>query len=86
MTTAVLWFRRDLRLSDNPALVAAVEDADEVVGPVRSPWIAWGPYLWADGTTPRSDGLFYECSDLDDDGIHPGEGVTQKVTMLLLFT
>lgn len=32
MTTAVLWFRRDLRLSDNPALVAAVEEADEVVG------------------------------------------------------
>ncbi len=26
MSTAVLWFRRDLRLSDNPALVAAVHD------------------------------------------------------------
>lgn len=58
-------------------------NADEAVGPVRSPWIAWGPYLWADGTNPRSDGLFYECTDLDDDGIHPGVGVTQKVTELL---
>ncbi len=32
MTTAVLWFRRDLRLSDNPALVAATKEADDVVG------------------------------------------------------
>ena len=32
MTTALLWFRRDLRLSDNPALVEAVRSADEVVG------------------------------------------------------
>lgn len=32
MSTALLWFRRDLRLSDNPALVAAVASADEVVG------------------------------------------------------
>ncbi|HEX4903185.1 MAG TPA: deoxyribodipyrimidine photo-lyase [Acidimicrobiales bacterium] len=32
MTTAIVWFRRDLRLSDNPALVEAVRDADEVVG------------------------------------------------------
>ncbi|MFE6971036.1 cryptochrome/photolyase family protein [Isoptericola sp. NPDC057653] len=35
-TTSVLWFRRDLRLADNPALVAAVEAAraggGEVVG------------------------------------------------------
>ena len=30
--TAVVWFRRDLRLSDNPALHAAVAAADEVVG------------------------------------------------------
>lgn len=32
MTTALLWFRRDLRLSDNPALVEAVSSADDVVG------------------------------------------------------
>ena len=31
MTTAVLWFRRDLRLADHPALVAAHEAADEVI-------------------------------------------------------
>ena len=32
MSTALLWFRRDLRLSDNPALVEAVRAADQVVG------------------------------------------------------
>jgi len=31
MTTAIIWFRRDLRLSDNPALLAAVERADFVI-------------------------------------------------------
>jgi deoxyribodipyrimidine photo-lyase len=30
-TTAVVWFRRDLRLADNPALLAACERADHVV-------------------------------------------------------
>ncbi|MGI9246151.1 MAG: deoxyribodipyrimidine photo-lyase, partial [Steroidobacteraceae bacterium] len=30
-TTALVWFRRDLRLADNPALTAAVAHADHVV-------------------------------------------------------
>ena len=30
MSTSLVWFRRDLRMSDNPALAAAA-DADEVV-------------------------------------------------------
>ena len=28
---AIFWFRRDLRLSDNPALLAAFDEADEVI-------------------------------------------------------
>ncbi len=28
---AIFWFRRDLRLADNPALLAALDDADEVI-------------------------------------------------------
>ena len=31
-STAVVWFRRDLRLSDNPALAEAARDHDRVVG------------------------------------------------------
>ena len=30
-STALVWFRRDFRLHDNPALVAALHDADQVV-------------------------------------------------------
>ena len=51
-----------------------------------APFLAWGPYLWADGTTPRSDGLVWLCSDLDTDGTHPSQSGEQKVgTMLLDF-
>jgi deoxyribodipyrimidine photo-lyase len=31
VTTAVLWFRRDLRLADHPALLAALAEADDVL-------------------------------------------------------
>ena len=31
MSTSLLWFRRDLRLGDNPALLAAIDSADEVL-------------------------------------------------------
>ena len=31
MTTALLWFRRDLRVTDNPALLEALASAEHVV-------------------------------------------------------
>ena len=37
MSTAIVWFRRDLRLEDNPAWAAATEAHDEVV-PVAFPY------------------------------------------------
>lgn len=49
-----------------------------------APWIAWGPYLWADGTTARSDGLTWVCADLQADGTHPATSGIQKVGSLLL--
>lgn len=49
-----------------------------------SPWVAWGPYLWADGLTPRAaDGLDWLCSDFADDGLHPADGAKSKVAELL---
>lgn len=50
----------------------------------NAPVLLWGPYLWADGTVPRSDGLVWNCEDLADDGVHPSESGRQKVADMLL--
>jgi hypothetical protein len=51
----------------------------------KAPVLLWGPYLWADGTTPRkSDGLIYERSDLAGDGTHPSQSGRRKVADQLL--
>ena len=47
-------------------------------------WLAWGPYLWADGLVPRSDGLTWLCSDFQNDGTHPSTTGRQKVAGMLL--
>jgi hypothetical protein len=48
------------------------------------PWVAWGPYLWANGGAPRSDGLTWNLSDFrPDDQMHPGPSGTAKVASLL---
>ena len=51
---------------------------------VRAPWLAWGPYLWADGMIPRSDGFFWQCRDFTSDGTHPDTSGRTKVAQLLL--
>ena len=76
---AVRWLiqdqiRGDARLNNDPAK-----------GAITAPLLLWGPYLWADGTTPRkSDALTYERTDLADDGTHPSQSGRQKVANLLL--
>lgn len=59
---------------------------DTSKGQVRSPLLLWGPYLWADGETPRrADGLVYKREDFSDrDGTHPADSARQKVADQLL--
>jgi hypothetical protein len=48
------------------------------------PWLEWGPYMWADGMNPRSDGLTWACSDLSPlDGVHPSKAGMIKVAGML---
>ncbi|MEO6969650.1 MAG: PKD domain-containing protein [Chthoniobacterales bacterium] len=56
-------------------------------GPVVAPYITWGPYLWADGTTPRSDGFTWLCSDVDpSDFTHlSASGIGKVADQLLAF-
>lgn len=59
-----------------------VESGDLDYG--RTPWLAWGPYLWADGMDPREDGLHWERKDFRVDGTHPSPSGVEKVGSLLL--
>lgn len=56
-------------------------DLDYTTG--AAPWIAWGPYLWAD-TIPRSDGLMWARPDFQSDGTHPSPSGERKVGEMLL--
>jgi uncharacterized protein (TIGR03437 family) len=50
----------------------------------KFPWLAWGPYLWADGTHMRWDGLAWSCEELVEDGTHPSALGQRKVAFMLL--
>ncbi|MBI2096918.1 MAG: Ig-like domain-containing protein [Candidatus Sungbacteria bacterium] len=78
----VKWLVED-QLNGSPDL-----NYDPARGEVRAPWLSWGPYLWADGTVPRSDDLAWLCTDFSD-GIHPsthpGRGADKVAERLLDF-
>jgi hypothetical protein len=71
-------------LIDDQLSGASTLNADPSQGTVQAPLITWGPYLWADGLEPRSDGLIWECKDFIDDGTHPSDSGTKKVADLLI--
>jgi hypothetical protein len=54
------------------------------IGEDTVPWLSWGPYMWADGTHTRSDGLKWLCDDFKSDGTHTGRSGTAKVSNILL--
>jgi hypothetical protein len=75
----VRWLIQDQIKGDNNL------NFDPARGAVKAPLLLWGPYLWADGTTPRKkDGLTYQRSDLVEDGTHPSESGRRKVAAMLL--
>lgn len=75
---AVKWLI-EAQLNGEPQL-----NYDPAQGEVDAPWLAWGPYLWADGLTPRSDGLTWACDEFAEDGTHPGDPARDKVAVMLL--
>ena len=56
---------------------------DASAGPVVAPVVLWGPYLWNDGTTLRSDGFQWQCNDLAPDFVHPSNNGVAKIGNLL---
>jgi hypothetical protein len=67
---AVKWLIED-RIAD-PALAQSL------------PWLSWGPYLWANGRSHRSDRLSWERKDFGVDGVHPSPRGALKVANKLL--
>jgi|GEM_PF-2067341 len=51
------------------------------------PVIFWGPYFWANGETPRKDGIVWKAEDLNErDGTHLSNQGTQKAAALRNFS
>jgi hypothetical protein len=58
---------------------------DPAHGEVKAPLVLWGPYLWAQGDSPRKlDGLTWTRNDVRADQLHPNESGCKKTTALLL--
>jgi len=48
------------------------------------PYLAWGPYIWADGTNANGDGLTWSVDELSaTDGTHPSSTGQDKVADML---
>ena len=91
---AVKWLvQAQITQEQNPGTIDPVA-GDLSFNPGPAPWIAWGPYLWANGTTPNSQGTFWcngqagppcngEMDFRPDDHTHPTPAGQAKVANLL---
>ncbi|GEM_PF-1603374 len=69
------------QINGNPAL-----NYNPANGAVMAPWLAWGPYDWANGMLGRSDGLVWTCNQFTSDGTHMvPAGLEPDANMLLNF-
>ncbi|QYJ02551.1 DNA photolyase family protein [Nocardioides panacisoli] len=72
MPTTVMWFRRDLRLGDHPALLAAAEQGDVV------PLFVLDDALWTPAGVPRQQFLLQSLRALDTDLREHGPGLVVR--------
>jgi hypothetical protein len=76
---AVKWLIEE-QIAGDPAL-----NFDPSRGEVKAPWLSWGPYLWANGEVPRSDGFSSRKTDYrEDDQMHHSQAGMTKMGRLLL--
>jgi hypothetical protein len=76
---AVKWLIEE-QLKGDPAF-----NYDPAKGPVLAPWLSWGPYLWANGPEPRSDGFRFALDDfMENDRMHESPVGQRKIGNLLL--
>src|SRR5262249_10252372 len=54
---SVKWLIEE-QIKGSPAL-----NCDPTKGKLMAPWLSWGPYLWANGTTKNEAGLSYDVKD-----------------------
>src|SRR5262245_32685207 len=53
---------------------------DPQQGEVKTPWLSWGPYIWANGDHLRKDGFVFAYDDFrDNDRMHHSAQSTQKM-------
>lgn len=69
---AVRWMI-EKQISGDPTL-----NYDPAQGSVQASYLLWGPYLWADGTNPRSDSFTWQPEDMVEDCTHPPPAASKR--------